>query len=427
MVRMCSRGAGVVLLAAVLAVGVGITALVPAGAAVRTAVRTSVRTANVLGTKNPAKGTPAKIGFITDDLAGTTDNSIETPVVNAATQWINQYRNGVGGHPIQIDRCVTNGEPGKSLDCANQMISDKVAAVIMGSNRNFHNSWDPLHTAGIPVFSFAAGYPAALADPASTFVFGTGTGALNALNIGAAQNMKPKSKKVSAVVIDVPAATDPYKSTLPAIFKEAGIDLQLTAIPAGTADMTPQMQKVASDNPKGPVFVLGNDTFCIAAFNGLRTAGYKGVVTAIPQCFSDATRTAVPADFLDGIQIAATAPIDNPKDPSMKQYYAVLDKFGASSVDKSRITGVSMFQGITGLNIATQNLKGDATPQSVIAAAKSMPWTELPATGGLHAQCGATIQPANPAVCMPGSLAATLGSDGKAKSYTSVGDVKPQG
>ena len=417
--RRVRRGAGAVLLAAVLAVGVGVTALVPASA--------SVRTANVLGTKNPAKGTPVKIGFITDDVAGTTDNSIETPVVNAATQWINQYRNGVGGHPIQIDRCVTNGEPGKSLDCANQMIADKVAAVIMGSNRTFQNSWDPLHAAGIPVFAFAAGYPAALADPTSTFVFGTGTGALNALNIGAAQNMKPKSKKVSAVVIDVPAATDPYKTTLPPIYKAAGLDLELNAIPAGTADMTPQMQKVASGNPKGPVFVLGNDTFCIAAFNGLRTAGYKGQVTAIPQCFSDATRTGVPSDFLDGIQIAATAPIDNPKDPSMKQYYAVLDKFGASSVDKSRITGVSMFQGITGLNIATQNLKGEATPQSIIAAAKAMPWTEVPATGGLHAQCGASIQPANPAVCMPGSLAAVLGADGKAKSYVAVGDDKPTG
>ena len=111
----------------------------------------------------------------------------------------------------------------------------------------------------------------------------------------------------------------------------------------------------------------------------------------------------------------------------MKQYYAVLDKFGASSVDKSRITGVSMFQGITGLNIATQNLKGEATPQSIIAAAKSMPWTEVPATGGLHAQCGATIQPTNPAVCMPGSLAATLGADGKATKYVAVGDTKPAG
>src|SRR5262249_18703121 len=110
--RRSRRTAVAVVCAAVLAFGIGITSLASAGA--------SVRTANLLGTKTPAKGTPVKIGLITDDQAGTTDNSIETPVTNAAVQWINEYRNGVGGHPITIDRCVTNGEPGKSTDCANQ-------------------------------------------------------------------------------------------------------------------------------------------------------------------------------------------------------------------------------------------------------------------------------------------------------------------
>jgi len=416
--RRSRRTATAVFVTLVLAIGIGFASVAPGGA--------SVRIANILGTKTPAKGTPVKIGLISDDQAGTTDNSIETPVTNAAVQWINEYRNGVGGHPVTIDRCVTNGEPGKSGDCANQMIADKVAAVLFGSNRNYGNSWEPLHAAGIPVFSFAAGYPAALQDTTTTFAFGSGS-ALSTLNIGAAKNMKPKSKNVTAVVIDVPAATDPYKTTQPPIYKAAGINLQLDAIAAGTADMTPQMQKVASDNPKGPVFVLGNDSFCISAFNGLRTAGYKGVVTAIPQCFSDATRTAVPADFLQGIQVAATAPIDDPKDPSMKQYKAVLAKYGASSVDTSRITGVSMFQGVLGLNIATQNLKGDATPQSIIAAAKAMPWTELPATGGLHAQCGVPVQPLYPAACVPGTLLATLGSDGKATKYVASGDTKPAG
>jgi hypothetical protein len=133
----------------------------------------------------------------------------------------------------------------------------------------------------------------------------------------------------------------------------------------------------------------------------------------------------VPADFLEGIQIAATAPIDTPKDPSIKQYYAVLDKFGASSVDKSRITGISMFQGLGGLNIATQNLKGAATPASIIAAAKAMPWTVVPGTGGLHAQCTGTVLANNPGVCMPGTLSATLDATGKASVYTPVNDVQP--
>ena len=87
---------------------------------------------SVLGTKNPAKGTPVKIGLVTDGKGSATDNSIETPVTEAAVKWINQYRGGIGGHPIDLDICVTGGDPSKSVDCANQMIQDDVAAVVLG-------------------------------------------------------------------------------------------------------------------------------------------------------------------------------------------------------------------------------------------------------------------------------------------------------
>ena len=111
----------------------------------------------------------------------------------------------------------------------------------------------------------------------------------------------------------MPAATQIFADTTP--FKKAGLSLDVVPVALGTADMTPQMQKVVSNNPKGEVFVLGNDTFCIAAFNGLRTAGFKGTVTTITACLSDATRTAVPADFLKGIKISAIVADRHPQGP----------------------------------------------------------------------------------------------------------------
>ncbi len=330
-----------------------------------------------LGTKDPAKGTPVKIGFITDGKATATDNSIESDVADASVKWINQYRNGIGGHPIELDTCVTGADPGKSVDCANQMIQDDVAAVLFGSNQFTLNSWKPLHDAGIPTFLASSGNADIKADTASTFVFNAGLSALETVIVGGAK--EAKTKKVTVVVIDVPAATQIFADKTP--FEKAGLSLDVVPVALGTADMTPQMQKVVSKNPKGEVFVLGNDTFCIAAFNGLRTAGFKGTVSTGSSCLSDATRTAVPADFLKGIKVSATSPIDTPKDPSMQQYFAVLDKFGASDVDKTRATGATLFQGITGLDVATENLNGDATPATIIAAAKAMPWSVLPLVG----------------------------------------------
>jgi branched-chain amino acid transport system substrate-binding protein len=404
--------ARVAVLIAVLIAAIGVTAFaVPALAA---------SSDSALGTKTPAKGTPVKIGLITDGKTSGTDNTIETPVTEAAVKWINQYRNGVGGHPIDLDICTNGGDPSKSADCANQMIQDDVAAVVFGSNQFALNAWTPLHDAGIPVFIFASGTPQLLADTASTFVFGAGPSAFQNLIIGAAKAQK--TKKATAVVIDVPAATQIFADT--SAYKKAGLDFSMVPVALGTADMTPQMQKVVTDNPKGVVHVVGNDSFCIAAFNGLRTAGFEGQVTAIPQCFSDATRTAVPAEFLKGIKITASSPVDTPKDPSIKQYYAVLDKFGASDVDKSRQTGLSMFEGITGLNVATQNLKGAATPASIIAAAKAMPWSVLPGSGGYHVRCNGKADATVPATCTAATLLATLGADGKATKYTVAGDAQ---
>ena len=377
---------------------------------------------SVLGTKNPAKGTPVKIGFVTDDANDKTDNSIETPVANATVKWLNDYLGGAGGHPITLDRCVDLAEPGKGTDCASQMIADKVAAVVIGSNAVLENVWTPLKAAGIPVFLYGASNANVVADPSTTFIFSNGPALIQGFPAAVAK--KAKAKKVSVVAIDVPAATSYFKNQGPADFKAKGLDMELIPIAAGTADMTPQMQRLVSGNPDGVVFVIGNDAFCIAAFNGLRTAGFKGKVTSIPQCLSDATRTAVPGEFLKGMQIAATSPLDDPKSPTMKQYYAVLDKYGASDVDKSSIGGIAMYEALAGFATAVQGLKGDPTPASIAAAAKAMPWSVLPGAGGTHFRCNNKADPNQPAVCTNALLAGTLDAQGKVVSYTPVGDDK---
>ena len=153
--RTRARSASLVTLLAALAIAVAAFA-VPAQAA---------SSDSGLGTKTPAKGTPVKIGFITDGKGTATDNSIESDVADASVKWINQYRNGIGGHPITLDTCVTGADPDKSVDCANQMIQDDVAAVLFGSNQFTLNSWKPVHGAGIPTFMASSGNPDIKADP----------------------------------------------------------------------------------------------------------------------------------------------------------------------------------------------------------------------------------------------------------------------
>jgi branched-chain amino acid transport system substrate-binding protein len=399
------------------AVAVGVGALVGVAGA-----STPTQKSGVLGTKDPAKGTAVKVGVISNGKTPTIDNSQETPVAEATAQWINEYQGGIGGHPIQLVICNDGNEPGKAVDCANQMLQEKVVAVVIGQNGVAESSWRPLHDAGIPVFNYASGNTSMASDTASTFMVANPRASLFSLPAGVAK--KAKAKKVSAVIIDVPAATSFYKEQAPDLFQKQGLDFELIAVAAGTADMTPQMQKLASGNPKGTAFVVGNDAFCIAAFNGLRTAGFKGTVTTIVQCITDATRTAVPGDFLKGMQISSFAPLTDAKDPSIKQYNAILDKYGADDVDRTNTVGAAMFNAMAAFGVAVKGLKGDATPASVLSTIKSMPWSVVPGSGGLHFRCNGKADPTQPAVCSNATNAATLDATGKPATYTPVNDAE---
>lgn len=385
-----------------------------AGAATRS------QSSKLLGAKNPAKGAAVKVGIISNGKSANIDNTDELTSSEAIVKWINEYRGGIGGRPIDLVTCTDQNDPAKAADCANQMIQERVAAVVIGQNGVLESVWTPLHNAGIPTFIYGAGNPNVLADTSTTFVMAGPRATLFSLPSGVAK--KTKSKQLSAIIIDVPAATGFFKDPGPQMFKDVGVKMDLVAIAPGTADMTPQMQRVVSTNPKGAVFIVGNDAFCIAALNGLRAAGFDGKVATIQQCLTEATRTAVPSDFLKGIQISSGSPLDDKKHPATKQFNAVLDKYLTEDVDRTAGYPIGMFIVLSGFDVATEGLKGDVTPQSISTAAKAMGWSELPGTG-FHFRCNGKADPANPAVCAAATNAATLDASGEAISYTPVNDT----
>ena len=124
------------------------------------------------------------------------------------------------------------------------------------------------------------------------------------------------------------------------------------------------------------------------------------------------------------MQISSFAPLTNTKDPSIKQYNAILDKYGAEDVDRTNTVGAAMFNAMAAFGVAVKGMKGDVTPASVISTIKSMPWSVVPGTGGLHFRCNGKADPTQPAVCSNATNAATLDATGKPASYTPVNDAE---
>lgn len=378
--------------------------------------------ASVLGSPDRATGTPVKIGLITNGVGQGFDQHDDEPVAKATANWINEYRDGIGGHPIEIVTCEDKSDPAKAADCANEMIRQDVAAVVYSSNGQFEASWRPLSAAGIPTFIQAVTAKDAVLEPKNTFTIQNGLASTIDGPLGLA--LAQKAKVLSVLAVDVPAATNNYlRGPGPVKIKNAGVELQLIAAPLGTPDMTVQTQQIVKKNPDGALNILGNDAFCIAALNGLKAAGYTGVISANEQCITDNTIKAVGADLVKGIRVITNIPLSETDNPSTKLYMAILEKWAPEAVP---INGAFMFLAMTGLEAATAGIKDGAAANAaaIIKAAKSMDWTEQPGSGGRHMRCNGKADPAQPAVCTNALLYATLDGSGKPANYEVVADKK---
>jgi branched-chain amino acid transport system substrate-binding protein len=379
---------------------------------------TAAETAVSLGTLHRAAGTPVKIGLLTTggNCTGCSTN-YEAPAARAAVGWLNDYNNGLAGHPMTLDVCVDNNDPGKASDCANQMISDNVDAVVLGASGVSETEWKILHDAGIPVINHSATQPSLLQDPKSTFILYDPQAQTVTLPIAVAKHVG--AKKVSLLVVDVPTATDIYKTdSTKRAFEAAGVKFDVVTVPLGQADMTPEAQQIVASNPDGVVSIIGSDVTCIPALNALHQLGFHGTVTTISYCITDAMRKAVPGAVVKGMRFGAEAPFGVVSDPSLRQYAAILDKYAKTKVPHGDQPATTVFQSVAAISIGAQDLKGAVTPASVTAAIKAMKNAVLPASGGRVFRCNGKATAEGPAICSVSTLTGTLDANGNPTTYS---------
>lgn len=375
-------------------------------------------TEDILGTPNPATGTPVKVGLISDGATQAFDNSAELTAMKAAADYWNEFKGGIAGHPIETVTCETKNEPATAADCANKMIADGVVAVVVGQSAQGEAVWKPLSEAKIPLTFLAASGDGPLTDPETTFNLHNGYGTLFALPVSIAE--QNDAKKIAFVVIDVPQALTAFDEAAPQVLEAAGLEYDLVKVPIGTADMTPQMQEIENSGAE-VVQVVGNDSFCIAAFNGLKAVGYEGEITAVTHCITDATRESVDGSVLDGMYITATAAVGDTEDEGYQLYVATMEKY-TDDADVNNSTTMGAWVAMASFLTAIEKLEGEVTPATVAAAGKGMDKSLMPGGGGLEFQCNGEANPSTPAVCTAQVLQAKLDAQGNPAEY-SVGEA----
>jgi branched-chain amino acid transport system substrate-binding protein len=372
---------------------------------------------DLLGPENVASGDPIKVGMVSDGATQAFDNTDELRAAEATAEYWNNHKGGLGGRPIEVVTCETGADPAGATDCANQLVEADVMAVALSQSAVAGDVWTPLHEAGIPTLWFQTNGEDQLADDQNSFVMVNPLATLFGTPIAAAE--AEDTDRIAFVTIDVPVALTAFESgAADEILGNAGLEYDLVKIPIGTADMTAQMREVV-DSGAGVVNVIGNDAFCIAAFQGLAAVGYDGAITSISQCITDATREALGSQ-LEGISITSTMALGATDDPAFQLYQAVMDEYGDDVSDVNNATAMGGYTVMASLASALQGIEGEVTPESVAATIKAMPEADYPGADGLTFRCGGSAFAPQPAVCSNGSLRAVLDDEGNPSSYEAV-------
>ena len=372
----------------------------------------------LLGPEDPAEGEPVRLGMLSDGSTQAYDNTDELRAAEATAEFWNQHRGGVGGRPIEVVTCETGGDPASATDCANQFVEEGVVAVAIHNSATLESAWEPLHQAGVPTMLVQAFGDALMADDQNTFALASPLATFFGLPISVAES--EDADKVAFVIIDVPQAVGILtEGQGPEILENAGVESEVVRIPIGTADMTSQMQEVVSGGA-GVVQVIGNDAFCIAAFNGLAAAGYEGAITTVSQCITDATREGVSGDVLEGIYLTSTVALGAEDDPSYQLYEAIVSEYGDDISDPETTIAMGGYTAMASLATSLAEIEGEITPETATEAIRTMPEQDVPGGGGVTFQCGGSAVPSQPAVCSNQWLRTQLDADGNPTDYEPI-------
>ncbi|MER5435192.1 ABC transporter substrate-binding protein [Streptomyces sp. NPDC002588] len=354
------------------------------------------------GTK--ATGEPVRIGLITNEGGAATSQPENREAAEAARKYANDNLGGIAGRPITFVICKTKEEPATARDCANQMVEQKVDAVVLTSS-GLGDSMVPIVTqAGIP-WTTAVGASNAEATSADSFSW---TGGFPANMTAMASYSKEKGyKKVAAFVIDVPAAVSGMQAIGKPFFAKAGIDLQIVTIAAGTPDASPQVSAALQKKPDA-VAVIGESTVCTSVLQAMGTLGGDTPREVVQSCVAPEVIEAVGAG-MDGAQVFSG--FDTASDDIEAQLYRQVMKRYSPDTPTQGYAAVG-YQGVLGLVRALHGLTGEVTPKTIAAALRSAKDVPLPAGHGSTFTCDSSAVPGMKAACSAKVVTGTM-SGGK--------------
>jgi branched-chain amino acid transport system substrate-binding protein len=367
-------------------------------------------TATSTGTE--ATGEPIAVGFVNSE--GGAFSVPELRVGNeVAEDYINARLGGVGGRPVQVTRCATDGSPEASIDCANQFVEAGVVAVVEGTDLGGDAMLPILDDAGIPLVGHVQFGPARMFDENATY-FGAA-----ALAYGAAALQfyaDEGAESVTWFLPDEPSSHAFTDASLEPASDTLGIDYTTVYYDAASPNWAVLAATAVSENPDVSGTIAATDAQCAEMIGALRDAGYQGRILAA-SCVGlhdalgdDAVGVDTDADHWHPGDLDS-APAD--KQAELEEYGAVMRDAGHEDLIGGN--AIISFADLINLTRIMDTIDGPIDGGSVAEALRAT--TDFDSYAGPTISCDGSVLPGNSA-CSTDLLFFQVQDDGSVEAVT---------
>jgi branched-chain amino acid transport system substrate-binding protein len=319
---------------------------------------------SVFGTPHKATGTPYVFGMINDETGAVTFPEARQGSI-AAVNYVNNYLNGINGHPIQIDSCIGDGTPATAARCANQLVADHPLAILGAADVGapasipIYQHADLAYLGGIPFTPV----PETAANSIQFWSVSVGDNAAAAVYAG-----KTLGVKSVALVYFSNAQGASLLPQIEPVFKAAGVT-KITPIPLSptTPDPSPQAALVESSGAQLAYIDVPNG--CGNVLKALKSVGFTGKIIGIDPCSAPPVIAAA-AGGAEGMYIASPFQLQSGSSAQAKLFQAAMKKWAAPGtlVDSISTAG---FATVMNVQQVLSQISGTPTTASILAAFRS--------------------------------------------------------
>jgi branched-chain amino acid transport system substrate-binding protein len=342
-----------------------------------------------------ATGSPITIAFA-DNESSLIEAQDGRYGITAAVDWVNKEKGGVAGHPIKLVTCSAQGTPESNSVCANQLVGDHPAAMVIEGVTDETDYVNATKAAGMPIF-VAQG-------SGTTLTSGNGF-SLNAGVVGlyAAAGAYAKTKSMNSIglmVIDVPAVTVP-EQTAATDYHLAGLTTDQFNFPATTADMTPVVAAAVAKKPD-IIFQLSTPQDCTSSLPARISLGYTGPYIVSNVCSAPSVIGAV-GGAANGTYTLTNLGMPTPGSTNADDqlYQHIMSTYAPSGYTAASQTYaanamasfMALYQGVL------LPLKGSVTAPTALAQAKKINNLPIFLGMGAKATCNGSVAPGLPGAC----------------------------